>query len=116
VILLKGGYLASIDYGFRKNGVWVLALSYSVNPTTGQFIDNNPGRVPPGKDVSGASFWSYLRRSQKYFDLSTEELEKVNASITIKRGGADDPQTGLNGTQDKTYSSGGQQVNRKIIG
>jgi len=116
VVLLKGGYLESIDYGYKKNGAWVLALSYAVHTATGQFIDNNPGRVPPGREVSGAVFGSFLRQSGKYLALGPAEQAKITSSIVIARGDADDPQTGLGGIQDRTYSSGGQQVNRKIIG
>jgi len=116
VVLLKGGYLESIDYGYKKNGAWVLALSYAVHAATGQFIDNNPGRVPPGRDVSSAAFGSFLRQSSKYLALSGAEQTAIKGSILITRGDADDPQTGLGGLLDRTYTSGGQQVNRKIIG
>lgn len=115
IVLFKGGYLSSVDYGFQKNSAWVLAVSYQVSSVTGMLIDNSPGRVPPGKDITGATFYSYLRPSTKYNELSQTERQKVDDSITIKRSGAGDPQSGLMGIQDKTYSAGGQQVNRKII-
>jgi hypothetical protein len=114
VILLKDSYLSSMDYGFQKDGSWVLALSYSVNPLTGS-IDQNPGRIPPGKDITGAQFYSYRRPSQKYWGLQDPERAKVESSNPVKREGADDPSTGLIGSADKSYSSGGQQVDRKII-
>jgi hypothetical protein len=116
VILLKGGYISSVDYGFRKNGLWVLAISYAVNPVTGQLLDDNPGRVPPGRDVSGASWGSFLRYSARFYELTADERGKVESSLPFQRGGSSDPQNGLYGQNDKTYSSGGQQINRKIIG
>jgi hypothetical protein len=115
VIFLKGGYVSSVDYGFIKNEKWVLAVSYSVNPVTGQLIDNNPGRIPAGKDISGTHFTSHLRYASKFFVLSAEEQQKIKASAPVKRSPASDPQTGLYGVQDRTYSSGGQQVNRQIF-
>lgn len=116
VILLKGKYIASIDYGFKKGNTWVLAVSYTVNTATGQLIDDNPGRIPAGKDVSGASFGSYLRHSSNYYALSTNEQANLEKSLPFQRGGAADPQDGLYGTTDKSYASGGQLINRKIFG
>lgn len=116
VILLKGGYISSVDYGFTKSDSWVLAISYSVNPVTGQLVDDSPGRVPAGKDISGASWGSFMRYSTKFENLSGAEQATVKSTLPFQRGGAADPQDGLYGLNDKTYSSGGQQINRKIIG
>lgn len=116
VILLKGKYISSIDYGYKKGGTWVLAVSYTVNTATGQLIDDNPGRIPPGKDISGATFGSYLRYSPNFTSLSVEGQNKIKESLPFQRGGAADPQDGLYGNDDKTYSSGGQLINRKIFG
>jgi hypothetical protein len=115
VILFKAGYLLSVDYGFRKNNKWVLAVSYEVNQLTGSLIDNNPGRVPAGEDISGTTFGSYLRKTQKFFDLSSTAQQQVNATLPFNRGDADDPLSGLNGSHDKTYSAGNTEVKRKII-
>lgn len=115
IILLKGGYLLSVDYGFKKNDKWVLAVSYEVNQVTGTLIDNNPGKVPAGVDIQGARFGSYLRQSKKFEDLSEAEQNKINATLPFQRGGCDDPLSGLYGSHDKTYSAGNHEVKRKII-
>ena len=116
VILLKDGYLESIDYGFKKeqSGSWILALSYAVNPLTGT-LDQNPGRIPPGSDITGASFYSFRRFSSKYANLLPTERQKIDALNPIKWSIGLDPLTGLFGTHDRSYSSGGQQIDRKII-
>jgi hypothetical protein len=116
VILLKGGYIASVDYGFRKNGLWVLAVSYTVNSVTGQLVDDHPGRVPVGKDISSATWGSFLRYAARFYELTADQRGSLESSLPFQRGGSSDPQNGLYGQNDKTYSSGGQQLNRKIIG
>lgn len=115
-LFLKHGYLQSIDYGFKSGRSWVLAVSYEVNPVTGLFTDNNPGRIAPGKNINGAEFSSHRRPSQKYNSLSFTERETFDNLNPIKWTGAPDPQAGLSGAYDKTYSAGGQQLNRKILG
>lgn len=113
VTLLKDGYLSSVDYGFSKDNKWVLALSYEVSASNG--IDNSPGRIPVGIDISGAHWWSYLRRSSKYSNLSDSDKQKVNDSISIKRSSFADPLSGLSLNKDKSYSSGNVEVSRKTI-
>ena len=113
---LKAGYLKSVDYGYFKNRTWVVAVSYEANQLTGALIDNNPGRIPSGKDISGAVYWTYLRRNLKYDALTAEQKGAFLNTITLKRSGAEDPMNGVSGIQDKTYSAGGQEIKRKIIG
>jgi Bacterial HORMA domain family 1 len=115
VLLLKEGYLGSIDYGYKKDGKWVVALSYEANNINGQLIDNNPGRVPVGVNIAGADWYSYLRKSTSFYNLSQAEQEAVESRINIKRHSASDPQTGLTGQYDKIYSASDQQINRKVI-
>lgn len=113
VILMKEGYLQSVDYGFKKNGTWVFALSYEVSSYG--TVDNNPGRVSLGADITGASWGSYLRTSSKFDNLSAYEQQKVKDSISVKRSGAADPQTGTSSSYDRAYSSGNVDLNRKTI-
>lgn len=115
IILLAEGHLESVDYGFQKEGKWVLALHYEIYESTGSLKDDNAGRIPPGIDISGASWYSYLRKSKKFTALSTEQREKIEATIPIKRSGAPDPLSGLTGNYDKTYSATGVGADRKII-
>ena len=59
---LKEGYLGTVRYGFRRNGNWIEpTLSYSAHDLEGASAnDDDPGRVLPGADTRGASFYSYL--------------------------------------------------------
>ena len=113
VTLLKDGYFKSIEYGFKKNDKWVLALCYEVSQLNG--LDNSPGRVPIGVDISGASWGSYLCKSAKFHALPSAEQEKVLENLPISRVAWTDPKAGLTSTQDKSYSSGNVDISRRII-
>lgn len=60
VALLKAGYLGAVTYGYRRNGNWVEpTLRYTARDLVGAAAnDDDPGRVRPGADVTGASFYS----------------------------------------------------------
>ena len=113
VTLLKDGYFKSIEYGFKKNDKWVLALCYEVSQLNG--LDNSPGRVPIGVDISGATWGSYLCKSDKFYALPAAAQEKVLATLPFARVPWSDPKAGLNSTQDKSYSSGNVDIARRII-
>jgi hypothetical protein len=110
VLLLKEGYLQECSYGFKKNGTYVVGVQYKVS----EFgtIDDNPGRMPVGVDITGASWASYLIKNSKYADLSNAEKQKVDSSLPVKRVSGSDPCLGANASQDKTYSSGSINLNR----
>ena len=115
--LLRNGYLKKVSYRFKKDGKFIEpTLVYTAQELSSEFsTDDDPGRVRPGADTSGASFYSYLLYSDKWHNLRSEEKENFKNSITIKRRGADEPS--INGylSNDKTYSSGGRAINRSSV-
>lgn len=116
VALLKAGYLGIASYGFKKDGDWIEpTLRYSAQQLSASTTDNDPGRIPPNADISGASFYSYLTYSTAWFDLSKEQKVEFKKALPFFRGGADEP--GINGyiSRDLTYSSGGKSLDRSII-
>jgi len=115
--LLVGGYLASVDYGFRRNNGWVVALSYSVRSDGTLTADDRAGRVPVGADITGASWYSYLRHSSKWWDLTQSDRERIDNSIPVSRGGADEPQIGSGNIwiDDKVYTSSGTSFTRRTL-
>jgi hypothetical protein len=112
VLFLTAGYLRSMDYAFARNGVYVVGVSYEVNTVSGTLVDNNPGRIPAGKDITGATFSTYRRPSSTYLALSSEQREAFDNIVPVKRHDAPDPLSDQVGAQDKTYSAGGQQLKR----
>jgi hypothetical protein len=57
---LKAGYLGTVAYGFRHDGNWIEpTLRYTPRELAGAAAnDDDPGRVRPGANIDGASFYS----------------------------------------------------------
>lgn len=61
--LLKGGYVADYEFGFKKNDTWVVSCRYTIDESGGTDSDDRSGRVVSTADVTGASFYTYLTKS-----------------------------------------------------
>lgn len=112
--LLKAGYLGTVTFGFRRNGDWIPpTLRYTAQDLAGIAAnDDDPGRVPPGFDVSNASFYSYLTYSPAWDGLSSDAQQRFKETLPVSRSGA--PEPGAQGyfSADRTYSAGGRALNR----
>lgn len=117
VELLRRGFLSSVSYGFRRDGRWVEPmLQYTARDLLGgTAADDSPGKIRPGKDTTGASFYSFLTYSSAWFALSDDERAAVKAVLPFSRTGASEP--GFNGylEQDRTYSRGGRALDRRSL-
>lgn len=115
--LMKAGYLGCVTYGFKRNGKWVEpTLIYTSRDLAGMTSDDDdPGRVFPGADISGAAFSSFLTYSQAWWDLSEAERVRFKNGLPIRLTPGTEP--GVDGylIQDKTYSSGGRALDRTIV-
>ena len=61
--LMKAGYLDYVWYGFKRNGYWIEpTLKYTSQDLYSGSADDDPGKIRPGADITGASFYSYLAR------------------------------------------------------
>lgn len=111
--LMKGGYLKSVSYGFKRNGKWIPPqLTYTARDLASEGVNDDPGGVQPDEDVAGARFYSYLRYSRKWERLSQDEKEAVRNSIPVERGTAKEPGTVGYYHRDRTYSAGGRALER----
>ena len=114
---LKEGYLGRVMYGFRRNGNWIEpTLFYTARDLLGVTVENDdPGRVNPGANVSGASFYSYLTYSPSWDRLNTVERELFKERLPFIRKGA--PQPGIDGylSRDIIYSAGGRALERATV-
>lgn len=115
--LLKGGYLDRVMYGFKRDGSWIEpTLRYTARDLAGGSAnDDDPGKIRPGADVAGASFYSYLVYSSAWDALTSDQRQSFKNSISIKRGTAEEP--GVNGyfSSDRMYSSGGRALDRSTV-
>lgn len=116
VVLLKAGYLSEVTYGFKRGDDWIEpSLIYTAGDLVGSGSDDDPGRVRQGKDVSGASFYSFLTYSPKYHSASSAERDSALEDLPFPRGSASAP--GISGyvDSDKTYTAGGRALNRASV-
>lgn len=115
--LLKGGFLDRVTYGFRKEGKFIEpSLQYTARELNGSSSsDDDPGRIRPNANISGASFGSFLIYSSKWTNLSREEKESVNKNLPFIRPDGAEP--GISGTltKDKSYSSAGRVLDRSSV-
>ena len=114
---LKEGYLGTVIYGFRRNGNWIEpTLNYTARDLAGASAnDHDPGRIRPGADISGASFYSYLTYSLAWNNATEVEKEAFRGRLPFQRSGA--PEPGIEGylSEDLTYSSGGRALDRATV-
>ncbi len=114
---LKAGYLGTVTYGFKKDGQWIEpTLRYTARDLAGSAAnDDDPGKIRPSANITGASFHSYLTYSAAWRDLSMAQQEQFEKSLPFQRTGAAEPT--INGylVDDRTYSSGGRSINRSSV-
>lgn len=115
--LLRQGYLESVTYGFKRNGNWIEpTLRYTARELVAGCNDDDPGRIRPGANVAGASFYSYLTYTQAWHALPAQERESIKQQLPVQRTGADEPQVeGGYFADDRTYSSGGRSLGRASV-
>jgi hypothetical protein len=117
VELLKAGYLGTLTVGYKKNGNWIEpTLRYTARDLGEmQSADDDPGKVRPGADISGATFYNYLTYSAKWNTLTSDQQDAFKRRMPFSRGGAAEP--GISGylQNDRTYSSGGRALDRSTV-
>lgn len=115
--LLRQGYLQSVTYGFQRDGNWIEpTLRYTARELADDVNDDDPGRVRPGANVAGASFYSYLIYTPAWHALPAQQREAINRQLPVQRTGADEPQVeGGYFADDRNYSSGGRSLARASV-
>jgi hypothetical protein len=116
VALMLGGWFQSVSYGFKQNGFWVMALEYKMFLGAIRTTDDNAGRVRPGINTVGASWYSILTKSSAFYSLPPARQAEIERSLPIQRtiGGAPQIRT-INLLSDKYYSKDGGALQRRII-
>lgn len=115
--LLRLGYLGTVTYGFQRNGNWIEpTIRYTAQELAYSDTDDDPGRIRPGLDISGAVFHSYLTYSDAWWALTSDQRASIKAQLPLQRTNGTEPQVS-NGyfADDKTYSSGGRSLGRASV-
>ena len=102
---------------FKRNGDWIEpTLQYTAQDLFGTSAkDDDPGRIRPGKDVTDASFYSFLEYSSAWSTLNSGEKEKFKTALPFRRSDGSVP--GVSGylENDRVYSAGGWAINRSSV-
>ncbi|MGN6210519.1 HORMA-1 domain-containing protein [Asticcacaulis sp.] len=113
---IRAGYLDTVAYGFKRNGNWIEpTLKYTAQDLSGAGPDDDPGRIRPGADISGAAFFSYLTYNAAWGNLSDAQKAQFKAPLPVSRNSGSEP--GISGylSNDRTYSAGGRSLNRATV-
>jgi hypothetical protein len=114
---LKAGYLGTVWYGFRRNGSWIEpTLRYTARDLLGSAAnDDDPGRVRPGANITGATLYSYLTYGAAWNNTTPAERDAFRKRLPFQR--SDAPEPGASGymSDDRTYSAGGRALNRASL-
>ncbi|MBS0343199.1 MAG: hypothetical protein JSS56_22060 [Proteobacteria bacterium] len=115
--LLRLGYLGTVTYGFQRNDKWIEpTLRYTAGDLASGGADDDPGRVPPGRDISGAQFHSYLTYSAAWDALTADQRAAVKRQLPLQRvSGSEAGVSNGYFADDKTYSSGGRSLGRASV-
>ena len=117
VALLKAGYLGTVTYGFRRNGQWIEpTLKYTARDLAGSTAnDDDPGKIRPWADITGAEFYSYLTYSATWDRLTLAQQQAFKGALPVSRGGASEPTVSGYLEQDRSYSAGGRSLGRASV-
>jgi hypothetical protein len=112
--MMKAGYLS---YGFKRNGSWIEpTLKYTARDLAGGAAnDDDPGKIRPGKDVSGASFTSFMSYTDAYFNLSQADRDAFKGGLPFQRVTGTEPPVEGYLASDRTYSAGGRALDRASV-
>lgn len=116
-LLLRDGYLGTVDYGFRDTAAnsWKLRLRYTAT-TGGYLLNDRPGKLPTGAAVAGYPFCSYLAHSAAFHALTAARQDAVRGALPVSRTGADEPVTGLGTSRSgHGYGRNGAGVTRDVF-
>ena len=116
VAFLKAGYLSKVIYGFKKNDEWVKpTLKYTAKELADSFYstDDDPGKIRPGADVSGAHFTSFL--TSDYGNATEAEIRNFQKELPFSRSIGEEPNANGSWKQDLNYTSGSRSLNRSHL-
>jgi len=115
-LLLRDGYVATYEFGFKRNEQRLVSWSYTVDATGSISADDRPGRVVSGVDISNAVFFNYLTYSPAWGRLAQAERDSIKAGLPIQRVSGEPPADGQGyWERDLSYTSSGVALGRKTF-
>lgn len=116
-VLLKYDAVDEVVYGFKRNALWTMASArYVALPGGSIQVDDDPGKIRSGFDVSGASFTSFLTYSSRWSAISPTERANIERELPFQRTTQNTP--GLEAgywADDRNYVAGGRGLGRSTV-
>jgi hypothetical protein len=116
-VLLKHDVVASVTYGFKRNGKWTEAtVRYTALSGGALQADDDPGKIRPNLEVAGASFASFLTCNDNWLSLSATQQTAIEGESPVKRSNGETPplETGY-WMNDLNYSAAGRGLGRATV-
>jgi len=116
-VLLKYDVVATVTYGFKRNGAWTeVTVRYTALPGGSLQADDDPGKIRPNLDIAGASFYSFLTHNDNWSNLSAAERTAIEGESPVSRGTGDNPplESGY-WLSDLNYSAAGRGLGRATV-
>lgn len=115
--ILAAGYLGKLVYGFRRHGYWIVpTLRYtSQDIFRGSVVNDDPGKIRAGADISEASFHSHLIYNSTWNSLNAEQKTEFGKRLPFQRTSGQEPGTNGYFDADRTYSAGGRALDRATL-
>jgi hypothetical protein len=115
--VLRAGYLSTVAYGYMRDDKWIEpTLRYTARELEGSAAnDDDPGRVRPGANIEGASFYTYIIYSAAWDRLTETARQAFRKTLPFTRDGAPEPAVNGYFSDDRVYSSGGRALNRASV-
>ncbi|WP_428261762.1 hypothetical protein [Haliangium sp.] len=115
-VLLPGGFVAEVEYGFQRRGRRVLSLAYTI-ARDGTLREAYADTVPSDVDVHGAGWHSYLRWSRSWLDLPEPERGRIEAALPFRRESGTPLRDGDGCWRlDRTYAHHHAGAERRVFG
>jgi len=110
-------YLNSVEFGFERNGQVIFSLKYTARSDGTLTTDDRPGRIPANLNMTGVTFYTYLRPSALYHNLTTAEKDAFDKTLPFQRASGKEPVLQSNGYWERThsYSKNGEGVEREVF-
>jgi hypothetical protein len=115
--LLKYDAVDYVVYGFQRNSLWTPAsVRYRALPGGTLMANDDPGKIRPGVDITGARFSSFLSYSASWFARPEAERQQIESSLPLQRTSGTSPALEAGRwTDDLGYSAGGRGLSRSSV-
>lgn len=114
-VFLKYKAVKWVVYGFKRGDKWTEAsVRYTMLADGTLANDDDPGKIRPGLDVSGAKFSSFM--SYDYSALTDQQRKTLEGELPFQRGDGSVPELEVGyWADDLNYGAGGRGLGRATV-